>query len=274
MIEQLPQLLPHEDPEISDALHGLLTAEGVAIHTDTSLEQVTLEGGRRRLYCSGDRQLEVDQLLVAVGRRPVVEGLGLSAAGVEYDAGGIKVDRRLRTSNKRIYACGDVCGPYPFTHMAEYQAAIVLSNAVFRWPKKADYRVVPWVTYTDPELARVGLTEQQAQDQGVAAQVLRFHFKDIDRALTDVETGGLVKLVVHRNKILGASILGPHAGELIHEIALAMKTGTGIGAISATIHAYPTLAQVHRRTVNTFFGTKLFSAGSRRLVKWANRLIP
>jgi len=218
--------------------------------------------------------LATDALLVAVGRRPVVEGLGLEAAGIDHDAKGVKVNRRQRTSQKHIYACGDVCGPYPLTHMAEYQAGVIISNAVFRIPKKADYGVVPWVTYTDPELARVGLTEEQARDEGIDPVVLRFPFQDIDRAMTDGQTAGLTKLVIHKGRILGASILGPHAGELIHEIALAMKTGAGIGDISATIHAYPTLAQIHRRTVNTWYGRKLFSPGTRRLVRWINRLVP
>jgi pyruvate/2-oxoglutarate dehydrogenase complex dihydrolipoamide dehydrogenase (E3) component len=209
---------------------------------------------------------------VAAGRRPNVDNLGLEAAGVEVTPTGIRVDRRMRTSQKHIYACGDVCGPYLFTHMAEYQAGIVISNAVFRFPKKTDYRVVPWVTYTDPELARVGLTEQQARDQGIEPTVLRFEFKNIDRALTEVETAGLTKLVTHKGKILGASILGPHAGELIHEIVLAMQTGAKIGDISAAIHAYPTLAQIHRRAVNTAYAAKLFSPFTRRVVRWLQRL--
>jgi len=133
---------------------------------------------------------------------------------------------------------------------------------------------VPWVTYTDPELARVGWTEQQAHEHGITPTVLRFEFKDIDRALTEVDTHGLTKLVTHKGKILGASILGPHAGELIHEIVLAMQTGVKISDISATIHAYPTLAQVHRRAVNTAYSPKLFSTGTRRLVRWINRLMP
>ena len=180
----------------------------------------------------------------------------------------------MRSSQKHIFACGDVCGPYPFTHMAEYQAGIVISNAIFRFPKKTDYRVIPWVTYTDPELARVGLTEQQAIDQGIKPEVLRFDFKDIDRALTEVETHGLSKLLSHKGKILGVSILGPHAGELIHEIVLAMQTGAKTGDISAAIHAYPTLSQIHRRTVNTTYAQKLFSASTKKLVYWINRLLP
>lgn len=274
VVERLPHLLPQEDPEVADVLQAQLESEGIAVHTATSAERVSKDTGATQLTCNNGLTLAADALLVAVGRRPVVEGLGLDAAGVVHDEKGIRVDRRQRTSQKHIYACGDVCGPYPLTHVAEYQAGIVISNAVFRIPKKTDYRVVPWVTYTDPELARVGMTEQQARDKGIDPVVLRFPFQDIDRAITDNEMSGLAKLVVHKGKMLGASILGPHAGELIHEVALAMKTGAGIGDISATIHAYPTLAQIHRRTVNTWYGQKLFSAGTRRLVTWINRLVP
>lgn len=274
VVERLPRLLPQEDAEMADGLRELLAAEGIGIHTDTAIERVDRDGDRYRLSCADGRRLEAEQVLVAAGRRAHVAGLELEAAGVEFDQRGIRVDARQRTSRKHIYACGDVCGPYPFTHMAEYQAGVVISNAVFRFPKKADYRVVPWVTYTDPELARVGLTEQQARQRGIEPLVLRFPFKDIDRALTAGETGGMTKFVVHKGKLLGASILGPQAGELIHEIALAMQAGVGIGKISACIHAYPTLAQVHRRTVNAWYGQKLFSPGARRLVRWIQRLLP
>lgn len=274
VVERLPQLLPQEDPEVADALQAQLESEGMVIHVSAAVVRVSRDGNETRVECSNGLMLKTDALLVAVGRRPVVDGLGLDAAGVEHDVKGIPVDRRQRTSQKHIYACGDICGPYPLTHMAEYQAGIVVSNAIFRVPKKTDYRVVPWVTYTDPELARVGMTEQQARDKGIEPLVLHFPFQDIDRAITDKETSGLAKLVVRKGRILGASILGPHAGELIHEIVLAMKTGAGIGDISATIHAYPTLAQIHRRTVNTWYGQKLFSPGTRRLVKLINRLVP
>jgi len=274
IIERLPHLLPQEDPELADALSSCLTAEGIDIRVSTSAERVSRAGDRRIVECGGGIKLEAEAILVAVGRRPNMEGLGLEAAGIAFDAKGIQVDQRLRTSQKHIYAAGDVCGPYPFTHMAEYQAGIVISNAVFRFPRKTNYRVVPWVTFTDPELARVGLTEPQARARGLEPTVLRFAFKNIDRAVTEVESNGFIKLIAHKGKILGASLLGPHAGELIHEIVLAMKTGASLSDISATIHAYPTLAQVHRRAVNTAFAPKLFSPGARRLVRWINRLIP
>lgn len=274
VVERLPHLLPQEDAEVSDALKNHLVTEGLDIHISTNVERVFRDGTDTVVASSDGPQFAADALLVAVGRRPVVEGLNLEAAGVSYGSKGVQVDRRMRTSQKHIYACGDVAGPYPLTHMAEYQAGIVIGNAVFRAPKKVDYRVVPWVTFTDPELARVGLTEMQAAEKEIRFTALRFPFKEIDRALTDSQTTGLAKLVVHKGKVLGASILGPNAGELIHEIALAMKTGASIGDISATIHAYPTLAQIHRRTVNTWYGAKLFSPGTRRLVKWINRLVP
>jgi pyruvate/2-oxoglutarate dehydrogenase complex dihydrolipoamide dehydrogenase (E3) component len=274
LVERLPHLLPQEDPEMADALRDLLEAQGINIHTQTSAERVRLQGQVRTVECDNGLQIDADRILVAVGRRPTLEGLGLDAAGVAHEHSGIIVDKRMRTSQSHIYACGDVCGPFPFTHMAEYQAGIVISNAVFRFPKKADYRVVPWVTYTDPELARVGLSEQQAREKGIEPTVLRFPFKDIDRALAEVEPHGLTKFITHKGRILGATILGPHAGELIHEIVLAMQSGVKISDISAAIHAYPTLAQVHRRTVNTLYGKKLFSAGTRFLVKCLNRLIP
>lgn len=274
VVERLPHLLPQEDPEVADALQAQLESEGMTIHTSTTVERVSRNGDETRVECSNGVVLSTDALLVAVGRRPVVEGLGLDKAGVIHTAMGIQVDRRQRTSRRHIFACGDVCGPYPLTHIAEYHAGIVISNAIFRIPKKTDYRVVPWVTYTDPELARVGMTEQQAREKGIEPVILRFPFRQIDRALTDRQEAGFAKLVVHKGRVLGASILGGHAGELIHEIVLAMKTGARIADISATIHAYPTLAQVHRRAVNTWYGRKLFSPATRGLVRWINRLLP
>jgi len=274
IIHRQAHLLPQEDPELADALQKTLIAEGMVIHTSTQARRVYKDNDTVKVGCGDGLTLVANQVLLATGRQPNLEGLKLEVAGVKYTKQGISVDRRQRTSQKHIYACGDVCGPYAFTHMAEYQAGIVIGNAVFRFPKKTDYRVVPWVTYTDPELARVGLTEQQAREQGIEPTVLHFSFKDIDRALTEVETDGFTKLITHKGRILGASILGPHAGELIHEIALAMQTGTKISNISATIHAYPTLAQIQRRVVNTLYGKKLFSTGTRTLVKWINRLLP
>jgi pyruvate/2-oxoglutarate dehydrogenase complex dihydrolipoamide dehydrogenase (E3) component len=273
ILQRNARLLPQEDPELADELATCLQQEGITVHTGIEVTRVTRHDTGIRIE-AGALSLEADQILVATGRRANVEDLGLEAAGVRCSQRGIEVDRRMRTSQKHIYACGDVCGPYAFTHMAEYQAGIVISNAVFRFPKKADYRIVPKVTFTDPELASVGLSEAQALQQGLDVTVLRFPFAQVDRALTEGETAGAIKLVVHKGKVLGATILGAQAGELLHEIVLAMQVGAKIGAISAAIHAYPTRAQIHRRVVNTYYGQKLFSPGTRRLVRWINRLLP
>ena len=278
IIERLPYLLHREDNDIIDVLVDQLKSLGIEILTSTTAEHVSKSGEEYHIQCDCENDsnmtLTTDALMVAVGRQPNVDGMGLDTAGVEYNNKGIKVDRRLRTTAKHIFACGDVTGHYQFTHMAEYQAGIVISNAIFRYPKKTNYRVVPWVIYSDPELARVGITEQQAKERGIAVDVLRFPFRDIDRALTEVETVGEMKLISRRGKILGATILGPHAGELIHEIVLAMQTGLKIADISATIHAYPTLAQISRRAVNRYYGEKLFSDRSRKMVRWINKLLP
>ncbi|MBA2409992.1 MAG: FAD-dependent oxidoreductase [Gammaproteobacteria bacterium] len=274
LVEQGAHLVPKEDPDVSTALREQLMREGMEVHTDSSAQRIQSIDGTLELECKGGLKLKGDTLLVALGRKPNIEGLGLEAAGVAHDKRGIEVDSRLRTSQKHIFACGDVCGPYPFTHMAEYQAGIVISNAVFRWPKKVDYSVVPWVTYTDPEVARVGLNETQANEQGVDYKLLRFNFKDVDRALAEVEPHGYIKMLIRKNRILGATILGPQAGELVHEIVLAMQAKVKLGTISAAIHVYPTLAQITRRAVNTYYGEKLFSPRTKKLVGVINRLIP
>ncbi len=278
VFEAAPRVLPREDPEMTAELTRLLIDEGLAIRAGAEVEQVEHIGDRGyRLRAAANGAItdfEVDAILVAAGRRPNVEALDLEAAGVILEKGYIRVDRRMRTSARHIFACGDCCGPYPFTHVAEYQAGIIIANAVFRLPKKADYRVIPWVTYTAPELAHVGLTEQQAVDQGLKVRVARFRFSDVDRALTEGAAGGMMKLIVHRGRIAGATILGPHGGELLHEVVLAMQARVRVSHLAGAVHAYPTLAQIHRRVVNTLYAGKLYSSGTRRLVRWINRLLP
>jgi pyruvate/2-oxoglutarate dehydrogenase complex dihydrolipoamide dehydrogenase (E3) component len=285
VLQRNPTIMPREEPEAAQQLQARLASEGVVFLTSVQVRHIeTGDEGIHLIYenkAGREQVLAVDELLLAVGRQPNVEGLNLEAAGVEYGRGRLKLDGRLRTTNPRIYACGDVAGPYQFTHMAEYQAGVVISNAVFRVPKRVDYRVVPWVTYTDPELARVGLSEAEAQEQGIPHAVLRFDFSAIDRAITERETDGFAKFIVRGGsrlrgggQILGATLLGAHAGELLHEIVLAMQAKVPFSKISATIHAYPTLAQINRRTVNSYYGKRLFSPGTRRVVRWINRFIP
>ncbi len=274
LLEQAATILPQADAEASSALIGALSGEGIRFRGGVQVQAVEGQGAAGRALLVDGETIDHDALLVATGRRANIEALALDAAGVEVEQGRIRVDRRQRSSRKHIYAVGDVCGPHPFTHMAEYQAGIVISNAVFRWPKQADYRVVPRVTYTDPELAQVGITATEAEAQGLAHEVLRFDFAANDRALAEAETAGFVKLVVAKGRLLGATVLGHQGGELIHELALAMQTRTRISVIAATIHAYPTLSQAHRRAVNSGYSGTLFHARTRRLVHWLNRLLP
>jgi pyruvate/2-oxoglutarate dehydrogenase complex dihydrolipoamide dehydrogenase (E3) component len=271
IVEAAERVLPAADSEVSAALRGILEDEGVTLHLSCQVANARRDGDSRQLFLTNGETVECERILVAAGRRPDVFGLGLDEAGVEHNSRQVVVDARLRTRQPHIYAIGDVCGPYQFTHMAEYQAGIVLATLLFRIPRKVDYRVVPSVTYTDPEAAQVGLT---AQAQGLRYAVARFSFSDIDRAVTDGVAEGFLKVLIARGRVIGASLLGAHAGELIHELALAMQVKAKAGDISRLIHAYPTLSQIHRRTINAGYAPRLFSRKVRVLARLINRLLP
>lgn len=237
-------ILPKEDPEAAAVVQARLLAEGVRILNHTRAEKVEVIDGKKHIF-TGSETVVVDEILIATGRSPNVESLNLEAAGVAYDKTGIKVDEKLRTSNKRIYAAGDVIGGYQFTHVAGYEAGVAMQNALIFPIKKADYRVIPWATFTDPELARVGLTEQQARDRyGEDVYVLRQNFDGVDRALAEAAGYGFAKFITKGNgEILGAHIVGRHAGELIHEAVLAMSQNLKVSALQC-IHIYPTLSEI------------------------------
>ena len=219
------------------------------------------------------RRIGGSHLLVATGRRPNLAGLGLEQAGVALSDGEPLVDKRLRTTNRRIHAVGDVVGPHRFTHMAGYQARIVLTNALFRIPARVRYDAVPWVTYTDPELAQVGLSEAEARAQGHEPRVLRFPFAENDRAIAEDATRGLVKVVATgRGRVLGAAIVGAHAGELILPWALAVKNRLGVGKLAQAIVPYPTLSEASARAAGSFHTPMLFGPRTRRLVRLLARL--
>lgn len=274
IIEMADRLLINEDRAASLLLQEILEQQGIEIITAVQVAGIHREGDSRQLTLSNNKTIDCDRILVATGRRPVVHDLGLEAAGVEFGRRGITVDRRLRTSQKHIYAVGDVCGPYQFTHMAEYQAGIALANIVFRIPRKTDYRIVPRVIYTDPEVAAVGVTEDEATAQGIKYHVAEFPMADIDRAVTDDASTGLSRILISKGRVIGASLIGPHAGELIHELALAMQVNAKVKAISALAHAYPTYAQIHRRTINKSYAHLLQSKTTRSLVWLLNRILP
>lgn len=273
LVEAGPGILPREDQDMAGVVRKCLEAEGVRFHFRRHIEAAEGTAGALRLRTTacgeGDTRLSGSHLLIAAGRKPNIEGLGLDAAGVVVENGRLKLDTRLRTTNPRIYACGDVAGPYLFTHMAEYQAVIVLKNALLHWPARFDPRAVPWCTFTDPELARVGLSEEEAVRGGIPHQVYGFDFAHIDRAVADASTEGRAKLVVAPNgRLLGATLCGPHAGELIHEYVLALSKGMGVADLAGVIHIYPTLAQINRRVAELHLKTQL-TPGRRR---WIQRL--
>jgi pyruvate/2-oxoglutarate dehydrogenase complex dihydrolipoamide dehydrogenase (E3) component len=255
VVEMGSRLLPKEDRDAADVVHHALVHEGVAFHLEATVARVAGRQGAIALTLRDaagvERQVDATHLLVAAGRRLNTDGLGLDAAGVRMAQNRIVVDGTLRTSQPHIYAIGDAAGGYQFTHLAEHHAGIVLRHAIFRlfWAKPSS--VLPWCTYTDPELARVGLSEAEAQERRVPHRVYRFAFEEIDRAHTDGETEGFAKLLTDpKGRLLGAAIVGPHAGELIAEYALAIAKRMSASDISSSIHAYPTLASISRRVAD------------------------
>ncbi len=266
-------IMPKEDPEAAAVVQAQLQREGLEILTNTRAQKVEVVNGKKRIS-TGGKTITVDEILIATGRTPNVDSLNLEAAGVDYDKKGIKVDAKLRTSNRRIYAAGDVIGGYQFTHVAGYEAGVAMQNALVMPTKKADYRVIPWATFTDPELARVGLTEKQARDRyGDDIFVLKQGFDGVDRALAESAGYGFAKFITKKDgEILGAHIVGPHAGELIHEAVLAMSNKLKVSALQC-IHIYPTLSEISPKTAlqltkqkyakNTFLQTSL-----RKFFNW------
>jgi pyruvate/2-oxoglutarate dehydrogenase complex dihydrolipoamide dehydrogenase (E3) component len=255
VVQRGQQPLPKEDADITAAVVQQLRQEGVHFYTGHTPVRVEGAAGNLHLHLKTsdgtEKTLHATHLLVATGRRSNVENLGLEAAGVQLDKGRLLLDKRLRTTNKHIYACGDITDSYQFTHMAEHQAGVVLRNTLFHLPAKVAERGIPWCTFTDPEVARVGLSETEAKDRGVAHKVYSFPFKDMDRAITDADTAGFAKIITDlKGKLLGATLVGPHAGELIHEYVLALSKNMKAADLSNVIHIYPTLAQINRRVAD------------------------
>ena len=221
----------------------------------------------------GSEALSASHLLIATGRAPNVEGLGLKEARIDHTVRGITVDSRLRTTNKRIFAIGDVTDGLQFTHMAGYHGGIVVRNAVFKLPAKVSTRTIPWVTYTDPELAHVGLTERNAREAGRKVTVLKSSFSANDRARTARNDEGHIKVTVGgKGRILGASIVGHHAGELILPWVLAINEGLPIRAMASVVAPYPTLSEISKAAAGSYYTPSLYSAGTRRIVRLLQKL--
>lgn len=268
LLDMAAHILPREDAQAAAVVERALIRDGVRIVTGVEITEVERLGEARRIhYRRGGKMHTVDgdELLLGVGRAPNVEDLGLDGVGVQHDRAGIRVDDRLRTTNRRIFACGDVASAFKFTHAADAQARIVIQNALFFGRARSSRLVVPWCTYTDPELAHVGLSAADAAGAGIAIDTVRVPFADVDRAVLDgTEEGFLeIRLAKGGDRILGATMVGHRAGDMIGELVLAMTAGIGLGKIAATIHPYPTCGEIIKKGADAWRRTKLTPLVSR-----------
>jgi pyruvate/2-oxoglutarate dehydrogenase complex dihydrolipoamide dehydrogenase (E3) component len=266
-------ILPREDRDAAAILEAAMARDGVKFldrGKELKLGKDT-KGIRLQVASPSDGyDVMVDQLLVAAGRAPNVEGLGLETIGVEFDKKGVKVNDRLQTTNPRIYACGDICSPYQFTHAADFMARIVIQNALFKGRAKASSLIIPWATYTSPEVAHVGLYEKDAKEQGIELDTFTQDMSKVDRAILDGETEGFVRVHVRKgtDEIVGATVVAAHAGELIGELTLAMKGKLGLKTVGATIHPYPTQAEAIRKTGDLYNRTRLTNFVKSLMQRW------
>jgi pyruvate/2-oxoglutarate dehydrogenase complex dihydrolipoamide dehydrogenase (E3) component len=273
-IESGDQFLQREDQDAAEILKASLERDGVTVRLSTQLEKVETSPEGKMLFLAtpeGAQRVTVDEILVGVGRTPNVEGLDLEKADVDYDRNGVRVNDYLQTANPKIYASGDVCLPLKFTHTADAASRAVIQNALFPGPKKRISRlVVPWCTYTDPEIAHVGLYPHQAEQRGVAIDTWEVPMNDVDRAIAEGDEEGFLKVHCKRgtDTILGATIVARHAGEMISEITAAMAAGMGLGGFSGVIHPYPTQTEVIRKAADAYNRTKLTPAVAGLLRRW------
>ena len=273
VVDRSDQILGKEDRDMADRVAAVLEDEGVTFFLEASIEAV-METEGRKITQIIDRSgasisLNSEELLVAMGRAPNVQNMGLEDIGVDYDGHGIKVDRRLRTNHKHIYAAGDVSGGFQFTHAAGYEGGIVVSNAIFRLPRRADYTYMPWCTYTDPELASIGMNEKTAGSKGLHYTVWKEEFKDNDRSLAEDETTGSIKMILDaKEKPLGVQILGPRAGDLLSEWVAILNGKVKLSTLAAAVHPYPTIGEINKRVAGNFFSPKIFSEKVQKGLKF------
>ena len=276
IVSSSPHICPKEDADVAAVLVKQLNAEGVTIHDDASATKVAKRDGRKvvtvKPKSGAELEVEVDEILVATGRRPNIEGLNLEGAGVKFSKRGIEIDARCRTNVPSVWAIGDVAGPYLFTHWAGYQAGIVLRNTLSPVAlASCDVSNTPWITYTDPEISHVGLGEGEAKQKGIPHRVFRASFAHNDRAICDgtSEDNFLKVLVGPKGRILGAAIVHPHAGDLLGEIVLAKKYGLPLSALGSVIHAYPSLSEIHGAVAREYLETSLTPGRKKILAKLA-----
>ncbi|KTD73847.1 dihydrolipoyl dehydrogenase family protein [Legionella tucsonensis] len=269
-------ILPKDDADCVAVIRQQLEEMNMTIYEQAKVQEIEAHPDTGIIvsfeYQNEASTISGSHLLIATGRRANVDGLDLEKANVNYTPKGIEVNQRLQTSNKKIYALGDVVGPYQFTHMAGYQAGIVLRNVVFKWPAKVDYNAVPWVTYTEPELAHVGLLATDTQKRP-DTQITEWPFVNNDRAQTECTLNGKIKIITDKKgRVLGVTIVGPHAGELILPWVMAIREGKTLRSFTDVIAAYPTLSEISKRVAGEFYTPKLFSDKTRWLVRWLQKL--
>jgi pyruvate/2-oxoglutarate dehydrogenase complex dihydrolipoamide dehydrogenase (E3) component len=273
IVDMAAHILGKEDPDMSGMVRSAMESEGVDFHLKCSIESVRDLGAEKEVTIrTEDGQtgsLKAEQLLVALGRGANVDGLGLENIGVEFDRRGIKVDNRLRTSQKHIYAAGDVAGGFQFTHAAGYEGGIVVSNAIFRLPRKVDYTFLPWCTYTDPPLGSIGMNESMAKAAGIDYTVWMEEFKDNDRSLAEGEMTGRIKMILDGSeKPIGVQILGPHAGDLLGEWVAVLNGKVKLSTLAAAVHPYPTIGEINKKVAGTYFSPKIFSDKVKKTLKF------
>jgi pyruvate/2-oxoglutarate dehydrogenase complex dihydrolipoamide dehydrogenase (E3) component len=275
ILDGAPHVLPREDPDAAAIVQRQFQAEGIRIESSVSLQHVARHGADLAVRATRKRTdgsietIEVagDQLLVATGRAPNVESLGLDAAGIAFTQHGVTVNDRLQTTNPRVYAAGDVCSRYKFTHAADAMARIVIQNALFFGRRKASALVIPWATYTDPEIAHVGLYKREATAHGHKVDTITVNLDEVDRAVLDDDTEGFVRVHHEKGRLLGCTIVAAHAGDLIGEASYALTHRGSLGALSATVHPYPTEAEALRVAGDRYRRTRL----TERTRHWLGR---
>ncbi len=274
LLNKHARVMPREDRDAADVVEKALARDGVALVADCNVVRAEKQGPDKVLHVEQQgrtREVRVDAILVGVGRAPNVQGLGLEAAGIAFDERrGVTVDDRLRTSNPRVFAAGDVCSRFQFTHAADAMARVAIQNALFFGRAKASALVIPWCTYTDPEVARVGLSEEEAKAGGVEIDVFTQELAEVDRAVLDGETEGFVKVLTKKgtDRIVGATVVARHAGEMISELTLAMTAGLGLATLARTIHPYPTQAEAIKRVADAYNRTRLTPFVKRLMGRW------
>ncbi len=278
MINRSGQILSKEDQDMAQGVMEVMVSEGVEFYLNSAIQSVKVlrdlgEGGDRKEVVLKNqdgttRTLQAETILVALGRSPNIDGLGLEQIGVATNPSGIIVDRRLRTSQPHIYAAGDVTGGPQFTHAAGYQGGIVISNAIFHLPRRTDYRWLPWCTFTDPSLGSIGMNERMAQAAGIDYTIQSEDFADNDRSLAEGQGHGKIKLLLnHKEKPIGVQIFGPHAGDLLGEWVAALNGKVRLSTLASAIHPYPTIAEINKRVAGSLLSPKLFSDRTRKILK-------